>query len=160
MLPCCALVRLVEVSRRPAEWSGQVWLKDKRLTGSRLCWSAKLKDEDKGIKDGKVEEGRQAGWLSAAKRIEDLGLIVETQDSEQWACFYRLAGQEFAFLSSMCCVDLEKVYYRVPSGVLRDVTCESFDTRRRRILCILGIRWGPSDSDRGVWFPLSCLWYL
>ena len=143
MLPCCARVCLVEVSWRPAECSGQVWLKDKRLTGSRLFWSAKLKDKDKGIKDVKVEKKRTgtkrlARHLSfILKPVEWIGDFRPIHSELVFTLLQVKGSQEFAFLSFMCCVDLEKAYHCVSSGVLwemlleygvQGITCESFDT--------------------------------
>lgn len=54
---------------------------------------------------------------------------TQIQSSEQVFCFFLTLWQikgskEFALLSFICCVDLEKHYYCVPSGVQREVVLE------------------------------------
>lgn len=50
---------------------------------------------------------------------------TQTQSSEQvFTLLQNVGSQEFAFLSFMYCVDFEKAYYCVPSGVLWEVLLE------------------------------------
>lgn len=51
----CALVSRSEVNFRPAERISQVWLKDKRMRGSRLHRLAERKGTDKEMGNAKVE---------------------------------------------------------------------------------------------------------
>lgn len=173
MLPCCARVCLVEVSRRPAEWSGHVWLKDKRLTGSRLFWSAKLKDKDKGIKDAKVEEKRTGTKRLARhlifilKPVEWVGDLRPILSELVFTLLQIKGSQEFAFLPS-CVVWIWKRLIIVFPQVSYGRCCWSMEYKglhvnhlilEARCVFILGIRW-PLDSERGARLPLSCLWYL
>lgn len=49
---------------------------------------------------------------------------TQIQSSEQVFVFFNPLSKEFALLSFICCVDLEKHYYCVPSGVQREVVLE------------------------------------
>lgn len=156
MLPCCALVCLGEVSWRPAEWSSQVWQKDKRLTGGRPCWSAKLKDKDKRIENGKVE-GKGNGLLTAGQTYDFAFEGCQLLNGRETNCGNSLQSSEQVFtlwsrvhkLLSLSCalLDLEEACYAVPSGV--------------------PWMWGAAEVDNvGVafgliqWCLLSPLWYL
>lgn len=151
MLPRCALLCLVEVSLRPAERSSQVWLKDKRLTGSRLHWSAKLKDKDRGWRMQRQRtgfQGRLDSWfyLEVCQLLNGVGTL-----NQLWKLRFRAVSKScdpplqikgvtrlcFSFRYVLC--GFRKGFFllnslRCPVGGDvgewgTGVTCELFDTR-------------------------------